>query len=66
MKENNEFENIDFEKDDKSSDEEKEVEKIIIEEEKKSYFQKMKDYFTGKSETEEVVLTRGDKPYWAN
>jgi len=23
-------------------------------------------HFTGKSETEEVVLTRGDKPYWAN
>ena len=23
-------------------------------------------HFTGKSETEEIVLTRGDKPYWAN
>ena len=52
MKEKEEIDNNELEKDDKSSDEEKEVDKINIEEEKKSYFQKMKDYFTGKSEKE--------------
>ena len=71
MKEKNEIEN-----DDKSSssDEEKEEEKINIEQEKKpSYFQKMKDYFKGKSDKgnplakdegrtiEEIITSKGFK-----
>ena len=56
MKENNDFVMIEKDKLSSSSDEENENDLIKLEEENKSYFQKLKEYFKGKPEKENPLI----------